>query len=275
MIFFIRLVTLSLAVFVVSAEAKNIKYEFTDMNSNSGYVYYPRLDLNSAKSVIVNVVKNPPLFETQLSSVEITFPNAAKMTATNFKLVGGNTFRAVVNGAWIFKEVIVELDAFSLEPRRNSAVNVYVSERTAFINPQAEAVSPDTLLFSVRGMVRDITPIRIVDNASLLIAGKKVTLSLRDRPQVNPAPWNGSSRPDGFVVDVLWYGRGTKSVYLEAPIPYPEFDSVEVIALVINGTTDIDRTISVKFKDRHGFEMTSQPVQLQPLLDQTYGSILP
>ncbi len=272
--FIVRLLTLSFAVFVVSAEAKTSRYELTAINGNPGYVQYPRLDLLNPKSAVLTVVKNAPLYETHLTSLEITFPTAAKFTATNFKLIEGK-HRAIVNGAWIYKEVIVEMDDIPLQPGLPQNIRVYVSERTAFINPQAETPDHSTLLFTVNGVPRDITPVRIVDTESILIGGKRVTLSLRDRLLINTAPWTGTYIPDGFVVDVLWYGRGTKTLYLQAPVAPYEFDSIEVIDLILSGTTDADRTVSVKYKDRHGSELTSPTMLLKDLLDQAYGPIFP
>lgn len=272
--FLVRLLALGFAVFVVSAEAKTIKYELTDINANPGAIYYPRLDLSNAKSAVLTITKNAPLYEPQLTSLEITFANAAKFTATNFKLTDGR-YRAVVNGAWIYKEVIVELDAGALEPRQSPLIRIYLSERTAFINPQAEIPDPSTLLLMVHGQLRDITPVRIVDTESILISGKKVTLSLRDRLQVFNPPWSGVSSPDGFAIDVLWYGRGTKLISISSPFPWQEFDAIEPIDLIVSGTTDADRTIAVKFKDRNGYEMTGPQVLLKDLLDQAYGPVLP
>lgn len=273
--FLVRLLTLSFAVFVVSAEAKTIKYELADIHSSPGYVFYPRLDLSNPKSAVLTIVKNAPLYETQLTSLEITFPAAAKFTATNFKLIEGNKYRALVNGAWIYKEVVVEIDAIPLQPGLSQNIRVYVSERTAFINPQAETPDPSTLLFTVNGLPRDITPVRIVDTESILIGGKKVTFSLRDRIQVNTAPWTGTYIPDGFAIDVLWYGRGTKTIIIQTPVPPPEFDAIEATALILSGTTDADRTISVKYKDRFGAEVVTPPTLLKTLLDQAFGPVLP
>jgi len=271
---FTRLLTLCLAVFAVSAEAKTSKYELeTPFSSGSGYVNYPRLDLFNAKSVVYTVNRNGTSLDAQLASLEITFPSAAKLTATNFKLVD-NKYRAIVSGAWIYKEIIVEVEVPPFFSRGTSRINAYVSERTAFIDPQTDNQNPGGLLFSISGEIRDITPVRIVDNASIVIGGKKVTLSLRDRLQIYPGPWTGTYIPDGFVVDVLWYGRGTKSIYVQAPVPPPEFDAIEVIAIVLNGTTDFDRTISFKYKDRSGIEITTSAVLLKGLLDQAYGPVL-
>jgi hypothetical protein len=273
--FLIRLLALSFAVFVVSAEAKTIKYDLADIYSYPGYVVYPRLDLSNPKSAVLTLTKSAPLYETQLTSLEITFPTAAKFTATNFKLIEGNKYRAVVNGAWIYKEVVVEVEVFPLELRQAPIIRAYISERTAFINPQAEIPDMSALLFTIHGQLRDITPVRVIDNESILIGGKKVTLSLRDRIQLNAGPWTGTYIPDGFVVDVLWYGRGTKSIVIQAPVPPPEFDATEAVALVLSGTTDADRTISVKYKDRFGTELVTPPAQLKTLLDQAFGFVVP
>lgn len=268
---FVRLLALCFTVLAVSAEAKTAKYDIEGINAQSGFIHYPRLDLSSASSVVFTVTRNSPLFEPQLTSLEITFPEAAKLTVTNFKLVDNSKYRAIVSGAWIYKEIIVEVDRIPFDSRNPATVNAYISERTAFINPQVENHNPNGLLFSISGNLRDITPVRIVDNASVLFGGKKVTLSLRDRLQVNPAPWSGTQLPNGFVIDTLWYGKGTKTIYIDAPVPPPEYDAIEVIALVVGGISDLDRTVSVKYKDRSGTEITGPVLLLKDLLDQAYG----
>ena len=255
----------------VSAEAKTIKYELTQLNSNSGNVQYPGLDFFGAKSAILTITKVAPLYEAQLTSLEITFPNAAKLLATNFKLVDGNRYRAIVSGAWVYKEIIVELDPVQFEPKMHTMIHVFVSERTAFINPQVVIPNQSAMLFNAFGIMRDITPTRIVDTASTIVSNKKVTLSLKDRLGIRES---GIGFSDGFVVDALWYGRGVKTLYLPAPIAPQDFDSVEVIGLIVEGTTDANLSVSVKFKDRNGSEMISPPMPLKHILDEAYGPIL-
>ncbi len=270
--FLIRSITLFLAMSLfVSVQAKTIKYDLVQLNSHSGTIQYPGLDFLGAKSAILTITKVAPLFEAQLTSLEITFPNAAKLMATNFKLIEGNRYRAIVNGAWVYKEIIVELDPVQFEPNKHAMIHVFVSERTAFINPQLEIPNRSALLFDAFGIMRDITPTRVVDTASVVVANKKVILSLKDRLGVRES---GVGFPDGFVVDALWYGRGVKTLYLGAPIAPWDFDSVEVIDLIVEGTTDTDLVVSVKFKDRNGSEMISQRMPLKHLLDEAYGPTL-
>jgi hypothetical protein len=267
---FSRSVVLLLILFVsVLTEAKTTKYDLVQLNSHNGVIQYPGLDFFNAKSAILTVTKTPPSIEPQLTSLEMTFPNAAKLTATNFKRIDGR-YRAIVNGAWVYKEVVVELDNVPLESNFPVAINVFVSERTAFINPLAE--NPGRPLFTAFGIMRDITPIRIVDSESTMISNKKVILSLRDRLGVRS---QGAGVPEGFIVDALWYGRGTKTLYLAAPVPRQEFDNIDVVSLVVTGALESDLMVSVKFKDPQGFEMISPPMPLKLLLDEAYGVVAP
>ncbi len=267
--FLVRSFTLVLAMLVfTSVEAKTVKYELTQLNSNNGSIQYPGLNFFNAKSAVLTITKGLLPSDTQLTSLEITFPNAAKLAATNFKLVDGNKYRAIVSGAWIYKEVIVELDAVPFESRAQAMINVFVSERTAFINPVVEGTNPGASLFMAFGILRDITPTRIVDTATAIVSNKKVTLSLRDRLGINEL---GRGVPEGFVIDALWYGKGSRTLYLMSPVPRQEFDYAEVIGLVMEGATDVDLFVSVKFKDRNGFEMISPRMPLKDLLDQAYA----
>ena len=268
---FIRSFILLLALFAfASVEAKTLKYALTQLNSHNGMFQYPGLDFFGAKSVILTITKTPPSIEAQLTSLEITFPNAAKLTATNFKLIEGRKYRAIVSGAWVYKEIIVELENVLFEPNARAMVNVFVSERTAFINPQVE--NQGLPLFTASGNMRDITPTRIVDTSSAVVSTKKVILSLKDRLGIRESGFGVS---EGFVVDALWYGRGVKTLYFVAPVSRQEFDNIEVIGLVVEGTTDADLFVSIKFKDPTGFELISPRMRLKQLLDEAYGPPFP
>ena len=265
--FLVRSFTLVLVMLAfTSVEAKTVKYELTQLNSNNGPVQYPGLNFFNAKSAVLTIAKGPLPSDTQLTSLEITFPNVAKLTATNFQLVNGGKYRAIVSGAWVYKEVIVELDNNPFVANAPMMINVFVSEKTSFINPQVE--SQGSLLFMAFGFMHDITPTNIVDTASVTVSGKKVDLSLKDRLGINEL---GRGAPGGFKVDALWYGKGVKTLYLPAPASPSEFDNFEVIGLIIDGTTDADLFASVKFKNNNSAEMISPRVLLKALLDQAYA----
>lgn len=260
-----RVVALLVAVGLVSAvEAKTTKYEVTNLQSYNGWINFPGLELNNATSAILTVSRTPPSPEPKIVSLEISFPKAAKLTATNFKLIDGSKYRAVVAGAWIYKEVIIDLNGFSVDASIH--VEGYVSERTAYINPISDTQNPTASIFNLQGMLNDVTATKIVDQEVLILASKKLTLSLKDRLIYQSQP-----RAEGFAIDALWYGRGTKTLFLPASVPREQFDTIDAVGIVIAGDIN-DPVVSVKFKDFNGYESESPQVRLRDLLDQTFRS---
>jgi hypothetical protein len=262
-----RVMALLIAVGMISTvEAKTTKYELINLssqNGDGGNALYPGLQFYQATSATLTVTTIAPDFEPKISLLEVTFPNAAKFKATNFKLIEGTKYRAYVADAWVYRELIVDLDFNAAGP---VMIQTYISDRVGFIKPATNAQSfPPITLFSVFGSLNDITPTRVVDQKVLTVAGKKLILSLRDRLLLN-----GQFIPEGFAVDALWYGKGTKTLVLPAPFGRDMFDKVEVVALVIDGNIN-DPVVSVKFKDPNGNEIPSSPIRLRDLLDQAYG----
>ncbi|RYY03652.1 MAG: hypothetical protein EOO53_07045 [Gammaproteobacteria bacterium] len=248
---------------VAIAEAKTTRYELSNARSSQGWINYPGLDFNNVTSAVLIVTKTPPAIEPKIVSLEVTFPNMAKLTATNFKLIEGRRYRALVAGAWIYKEVIVDLDSFQLDAPIH--FGVFVSERTAFINPVSDNQSLNASLFTLNGLLTDVTATKVVDQEILTVANKKLTLSLRDRLIYQAQP-----RAEGFAIDALWYGKGAKTLIIPAPVPRDFFDNIDVVGIAISGTAS-DPLISVKFKDYNGGESQSPQVRLRDLLDQNYG----
>jgi hypothetical protein len=262
----LRVMALLTAVGMISTvEAKTTKYELVNLFSQSGdsNIIYPGLQFFTVTSATLTVTTNPPEPETKITLLEVTFPNSAKFRATNFKLIEGTKYRAYVADAWVYRELMIDVD---FNPNGPLIVEVYISDRVGFVKSTVNTQTlPPIMLFGVRGDLNDITPTKVVDQKTLTVAGRKLILSLRDRLVLN-----GQFTSEGFAVDALWYGRGTKTLILPAPFGRDMFDKVEVTALVIDGNIN-DPVISVKFKDLNGNEIPSNPVILRNLLDQAYG----
>jgi hypothetical protein len=258
--------------------AKTFKYELTNIHSSEGYeVKYPGLELNNIKSATLTVNKDPLLPDWQLNSLEITFNTAAKLTATGFKKVSHNTYRAVVNDVWVFRQLIVDVKETDLNIYQNPFVNIQVSvsDKYAFNVPELDSQGHE--LFHVAGAIRDISPIKIIDTASIILDNKRVNFSLRERPGILIVGSDGpeQSRKEGFLVDVLWMGKGQKTVslYISSSLEY--YPQLDAIALVIEerdgyfGTKE--QVMYVKYKDVNGAEMFTSPTPIRPLLESVYG----
>jgi len=254
--------------------AKTFKYDLLGVHSSNAYLHYPGLDFNQVKSAVLTVNKDPLSRDVQISSVEITFPDAAKLLATGFKKTETGTWRAAVNDVWIYRQVIVEIQNadFNHMPQPVS-IEVSVSEKSVFIQPEDDPKGHP--LFLVDGVLRDITVNKVVDTASAIIEGKRVNLSLKENLRFATPDVEMNGPREGFVIDVLWMGKGQKTLYIPAPVHYSEFDRYSAIGLLLeelNGPEGKEYAFSIKYVDVTGGEAQSPLQPLKPLLDNAYNS---
>lgn len=271
--------TLGLIAFTLASTtslAKTYKYDFVGIHSNNGFINYPGLDFNQAETVLLTVNKDPLSPQTSISTLDITFPNAAKLRATGFKkLDGSDTYRAIVNDAWIYRQVIVDIRNidFNVPHHIRPTIEVSVSEKTDFIQPENNIKGHP--LFFVDGDLRDITPSKVIDTASVVAEGKRVNLSLRENLSFALPSASINGPREGFVIDALWFGKGLKTFYIPASVPNSEFDRYSAVALELeelNGPEGKEYAVSVKFLEASGGEMQTPPQPLKPLLDAAFST---
>ena len=258
-----------------SSYAKTFKYELIDVHSNNGEIIYPGLDFGQAQRAVLTVDKDPLTPEVQVTSVEINFPATTRLLATGFKKINYDTYRAVVNDAWIYRQLYVDIRGVDFNrPQSNSPmIETFISEKSMFIQPDADPAGRH--LFVAHGIsLRDITPARVVDTASVVLAGKHLTLSLKNNLSfaAMDAPINGPR--EGFVIDALWMGKGQKTLYVPAPVPFEEFDALEAIGININerpAPEGSEYTVVIKFKDQQGYEVLTPEIPLMHILEGAYG----
>lgn len=255
--------------------AKTFKYDLLGVHSFNGVIHYPELDFDQVKSAVLTINKDPLSPDVQISSVEITFPNAAKLLATGFKKTEFGTWRAAVNDAWIYRQVIVEVREtdFNNAGPMPVSISVSVSEKSVFIQPEEDPKGHP--LFNVEGVLRDITTNKIVDTESVIIDGKRLNLSLKENLTFAAPDVQINGTREGFVIDTLWMGKGQKTLYVPAPVPQSEFDRYTAIGLVmeeVNGPVGKEYFFSVKFTDSMGGEQLTPNLPLKYLLDTAYNS---
>lgn len=271
--------TLGLIAFTLasaSSFAATYKYDLINSNSINGGIHYPGLDFSDATTAVLTVDKDPLSPAVIINSLEVTFPNAAKLHATGFKkLENENTYRAVVDDAWIYRQIIVDISHIDFNiPQAHPMIRAFVSERSEFIQPHS--TSTNHPLFSMDGDLRDITPSTVIDTAAVTIDGKTVQLSLKENLSFTPSGASMNGAREGFVIDTLWFGKGQKTLYLPNPmIPFGEYDRYTAIGLILeelNGPAGTEYSLRVKFKDASGYEQTSPAQALRPWLDASYNS---
>lgn len=260
-----------------STYAKTFKYDLTALNAYQGPASYPKLNFNQVKSAVFTINKDPLTPELQISSLEVTFPNATKLLATGFKKIEPNLYRAVVDGAWIYRQVIVDVRELDFtRPAAHPLIEVYVSEKSAFIQPEIITDSRGENLFHVNGILRDITTAKIADTAIATVDNKKLTLSLKDLLSYAPLESQVNGPREGFVIDALWQGKGQKTIYIPAPASLEEFDRYTAIGLTLTERDLIsgkEYFFSIRYKDE-GFngELNTPEQPLRPLLNSAFNS---
>lgn len=270
MTLFIRTATLvSLLLATTSSFAITTKYELRDLHSHNGWINYPGLDFSNATSAVLTIEKTTPEMEPQLKSLDVTFPNAAKLSAKDFKRVNG-VYRAIVSDAWIYRQIVVDVLIPDFNNINNNFINidVAISEKVGFINPQNEERGEHLLM--IDGLTHDITSSKIVDTASAIINGKRANLSLKSRLSA-PLPEAGGGE-GGYAIDVLWMGRGEKTIYIHSGFPQNYYEFITPVGLILEELTAPEGPmISVTAKDPQGNLIPSPPFRLKELLDQAYG----
>lgn len=271
---FIRIfVILSILLSSSFTYAKTFKYELKDLNSHNGNINYPGLDFNAASSAVLTVNQASAEAEPQLTALEIHFPNATKLIVRDFKKIDGMIYRGVVNDAWIYRQLVVDVHRSDLNPYTNMFVHieVSVSEKAGFINPEGEERGEGVLM--AFGILQDATPATIADTAFTSVDGKQVNLSLSTNLGV---PITGGE--GGFIIDANWYGKGQKKLYMFSGFPQRLYGFITPIRLVIeeiDSPTGKDPMITIFARDPAGYEIRSPSVRLKELLDQAYDAPQP
>lgn len=249
-----------------TASAKTLKYELQDVMSHNGMIAYPGLDFHDVQSAKLTLEKQENNPEPELVSLDLVFPNAAPLKVRDFIKQGPDLYRASVTVAWVFREIHVELQVSELIAGTPVHVIVKVVENTSYLNPIANSSGSD--LFIVHGMLKDVTPSKVVDTGFAMVDGKRVNLSLKDR-----LGFSETTPQFGFAIDALWHGKGQKTLYIHPPVGFEQFDFVEPIALIIesmNGPNGVENMVSVKFI-LAGEEVSTPPFPLVDLLNEAYG----
>lgn len=230
---------------------------------------YQNLDLNGPTQITItttlnsNPYTNPYPFPT-ISSVEMKFPYAKTFTATNFSF-DGFVSRAVVEGAWVFNKVLVEIEGSpEIQPGNSIQVRLYVMEGESFTNPM---FGQNIFMYEANGPVEDITKNKLADTETVTFDGKALTLDLQQSPRAS------CCMGEGFVVNALWLGHGEGTFYMPTPFPATEYARAKAVALNLqpepmpDGNTEYSISINYQMDEYAPIETTPfEPLRMY--LDQ-------
>ncbi|ACV27595.1 hypothetical protein [Kangiella koreensis] len=257
---------ISLAFFSTTTQAEDYYFEVPHP-SGGGSQSYPGLDLSNAKKIKIKASNSyyDPMMK--IDELEIVFENASNFKASNFKYTNGS-FRAIVEDVWIYRKVFVEVMA--PEPLASNE-DIYVSLNVVEFEGVLDDVnmSHGQPIYDAHGFLEDVTPDVLVDQETIVLDGKNMTIQLFKRAK-------SGMEGEGFKLVTNWHGYGQRTVYLPAPFPTSEAHMFNAIGIEIesNQMPDgfIDHLIAIKYEDAFGGYSQTTPMEpLAPLIDQAYG----
>lgn len=228
---------------------------------------YPGLDLSYAKKIKLkasNSLYDPML---TIDELEIVFENATNFKADNFKYTNG-AYRAIVEDAWIYRKVFVEVMA---PEQIASSKDIYISLSVVEFEGVLDDVnmSHGQPIYDAHGILEDVTPDVLVDQETIVLDGKNMTIQLFKRAK---SGMNG----EGFKLVTNWHGYGQRTIYLPTPFPMSDAHMFNAVGLEIQSQQFpdgfVDYSISIKYEDAFGgYSQSSQSEPLPMYIEQAYG----
>ena len=263
-------ICVALSLISIYSLAGTFNYELKNIIVTNAPPLYPRLDLSGVTSVSINTTRDKFNPEPQITSMNIQFRQAAPLTATNFMRTTEGKYRAVVKDAWVYREVIVELDAMPIHGELPATIALFVSEANSYLNP-AMPNNQGMPLATIQGRIIETTLTRTVDVASLTLDGKQLSLSLQDKPNFMPL---------STMIQALWMGKGDKTLYVPPSLPINDFEFAQAIGLILDPVplppaAPMDYMLRIKYRLETGSEMMGGSMSLRMLLNQAYGPTSP
>lgn len=255
-----------LTLFSTTTQAENYYFEVPYPAGGSSQSY-PGLDLSNAKEIKIkasNSYYDPML---RIDELEIVFENASNFKANNFKYTNG-AYRAIVEDAWIYRKVYVEVMA--PEPLAANE-DIYVSLSVVEFEGVLDDVnmSHGQPIYDAHGFLEDVTPDVLVDQETIVLDGKDMVIQLFKRAK-------SGMEGEGFKLVTNWHGYGQRTIYLPTPFPTSDAHMFNAIGIEIESHPMpdgfIDYLIGIKYEDAFGGYSQTTPVEpLAPLIEQAYG----
>jgi len=257
------LLLLAASVVTSNAAALDFSYQTDEMQNYGTGFTFPELNLDQAKANLVftsNEHSDP-----KLSKVTIDFENARDITASNFTRSDsgyGDVYYAVVNKAWVFKQVIVEVTLNSGWPLDNVQIRVFVPYATSELGDAPVGQGVD--LFQSGAPTVDVSKRRVADVGVFWQNQKRVLVKLKDRV----GSQLGQPGVTDFELEVDWHGHGLKTIYIPAPNNY-----ITAIGLVIEEhdyAGVVEHTVAIRYADRFGSVGVSESHPITQILEDAF-----
>lgn len=258
------------AIFIVSAcstlaQADVFNYEVF-APSHTATTVYPGLDLNGLEKIVVRAENSDFDPEIKITRLQLAFPNATDLIVNNLTLNSSGTYRGVVNGAWVYKQVAVEVDAPQpITPQSQINVRLFIVEHQSNINHPEMSFGYQIL--DANGILEDVSPNRLADTNAVTVDNERLILRLFKRAQ-------SSYQGQGFKVETNWLGNGERTLYLPAPFTPEEYHRYSAVGIDIDTFTHPDgleeHNFQIRYEDEFGTVQTTPLEPLRPYLDTAY-----
>ena len=244
-----------------ASASENYEFEI-DSPAQSYNSVYPNLDLNDLQKIRLDTTKHGSELLPVINRLTLDFANASDLVVNGFARQD-NTYRALVNGAWVYKQILVEVEApSSLNGQADINVRLYVVEQSNQLNGVTE--STGFQMFQASGNLLDVTPNRLADKSIVNVDAKRLILKLFQNPV------SAESGDFGFQVQATWLGHGEATFLIAAPFGVAESSANDAVALrvePIDPSADVlEFQVAVEFIDGAGILSSTDWVPLRDYL---------
>ncbi|MET1254631.1 hypothetical protein [Aliikangiella maris] len=225
---------------------------------------YPGLELQHINKI--KLWANHSVYDNQLNiqRVDFDFEQASDISIENFTR-DGDRYRAELEGAWVFRKVILELETVNNQ-LNDIRFRLFVAEQENYLS-DTFPVFERLLLEGQAGFLMPDSE-KVVDQLSQSVEQKTLNLTLFDRASLQT---NGEL---AFRINSIWFGKGERTLYIPVAFPIDTIHLNKAIAIVWDeiplGNGEFDYMIGVSYADQSGYVQTTPMLSVQQLLDDAY-----
>ncbi len=262
----------SIASFNASAEVYS--YETDELHNYGAQFSFPDLNLDRATANLV-FTSNEFSHDRKLSKLTLDFENARDINAINFTRSHYDTslYHAVVNDAWVFKQVIVEVRLDNHQPSNDVEIRISVPEVTTELSDTP--MTPGVELFQSNAQIFDVSRKRVADTGVFRQNQKRVLVKLLDRLSAS-SPY-AETQGQGFELEIDWHGHGVKTIYIDAQVPESQFHQIEAVGLIIEEhdfSGSVRHSLSIRYTDVTGNSQVTYSHPISQILEDVFSNVI-
>ena len=267
----------------IADESFSRVFKILDGNNTSGPVI-PVLDLANITGGSITVTESLEGQDEYLENVTLKFNNAPSISVNRLNRVNDGSkqcnyyspyqsvYVGTVKNQWLFREVEVTICPQSYGPMPYLDANYTIAAKTYEAYDSATPSMPGFLLASGSFHGKDVTPNPVTDVYTTTIGGKPLTLELLKHAGEVEIEFQGARY--GIILNANWMGHGERQLVIDnAPIT-PNASTIAINVDVIPGPEGDVEMIRISYQDEQGMQQEVPPVELQYLVEQSYGPML-